>query len=400
MRRFYGLLLAIFLLSCQPQTQTGAIVYFWDGKTLTALTPATLTPAAIALQAGSVIAPADRFYIDGRPVPADFPLPPAPRYTLQLRHAVPVTLLTPDGQKSFDSAALTVGQALREAGFSLYAADLVSPPPQTPINAPVTITYRPARQITIRVDGADITARTSAATVGQALASAGIALNGLDQSLPGAEQSVPADGQIKIIRIQESIILQQKTIPFQSQFVASAELELDTQNLLQVGEPGLLISRVRVRTENGVEVSRTTEAETMVRPPVDRIVGYGTNVKVRSLDVPGGQVQYWRAVRMYATWYSPCHSGINGCSYSTASGLPVKRGVVAFKRTWYNMMAGMRVYVPGYGLATVGDVGGGMPDGRPWIDLAYSEGETDHLSGWVTVYFLTPVPSNILYVME
>ena len=50
------------------------------------------------------------------------------------------------------------------------------------------------------------------------------------------------------------------------------------------------------------------------------------------------------------------------------------------------------VYVPGYGSAFVGDTGGGVK-GR-WIDLGY-EDDWDtftHWSGYIDVYFLTPVP--------
>jgi hypothetical protein len=45
-------------------------------------------------------------------------------------------------------------------------------------------------------------------------------------------------------------------------------------------------------------------------------------------------------------------------------------------------------------------VGGGFPDGRLWIDLAYSDDDWVAWHGYVTVYFLTPVPANILYVLQ
>jgi 3D (Asp-Asp-Asp) domain-containing protein len=116
---------------------------------------------------------------------------------------------------------------------------------------------------------------------------------------------------------------------------------------------------------------------------------------MQTLDTPGGQVQYWRAVQMYATSYSPCRSGTSKCSYGTASGLTVKHGVVAMTRDIYNTLAGTQVYVPGYGVAVIGDVGGGFPDGRLWIDLGYSDDDWQNWGGWVTVYFLAPIPAYI-----
>jgi 3D (Asp-Asp-Asp) domain-containing protein len=62
-------------------------------------------------------------------------------------------------------------------------------------------------------------------------------------------------------------------------------------------------------------------------------------------------------------------------------------------------MRGAAVYIPGYGFATVEDIGAGFSD-RHWIDLGYSDEDWVSWSGYVTVYFLTPIPSNIMYVLE
>jgi len=137
-----------------------------------------------------------------------------------------------------------------------------------------------------------------------------------------------------------------------------------------------------------------------VRPPKDSLVSLGTQVTVQTLDVPGGQIQYWRAVQMYATSYSPCRSGTSSCSYGTASGIPVKHGVVAMARSLYNQLAGTQVYVPGYGVAVIGDVGGGFPDGRLWIDLGYSDDDWQNWGGMVTVYFLAPAPATIPGILQ
>jgi 3D (Asp-Asp-Asp) domain-containing protein len=51
-----------------------------------------------------------------------------------------------------------------------------------------------------------------------------------------------------------------------------------------------------------------------------------------------------------------------------------------------------QIYVPGYGVAYAGDTGGGVK-GR-FIDLGYDEGKIEHWSGYVDVYYLTPVPDS------
>jgi len=112
-------------------------------------------------------------------------------------------------------------------------------------------------------------------------------------------------------------------------------------------------------------------------------------------------IEYWRAVEMFATSYSPCRLGVPDlCSNTTASGLPLQRGVVGTIRSWYNVMNGQQLYIPGYGFAVIGDLGAGYPDGRPLIDLGYGDDDYIPWHSWVTVYFLPPVPDSIIYILK
>ncbi len=63
--------------------------------------------------------------------------------------------------------------------------------------------------------------QSSAQTVGEALAEAGIPLVGLDYSLPAEKELLPSDGQIRVVRVTESVLLAQSSIPFESDFQAS-----------------------------------------------------------------------------------------------------------------------------------------------------------------------------------
>ena len=401
MKRIYWLFLALALVACQPETDQTSL-HIVDGEKIIALQPKSANAAAIVAEAGFKLTPTDKLYYNGFELPADFSLPPGANGTLQIRHPQQVTLVTSDERSTFETTAQTVGQAIAQSGLILYVNDFLSPPAQTPLdgNAPVTVTYRPARELTISLGETTITVKSSAKTVGQALAEAGVPLIGLDESVPAESKPVPADGKIKVTRIAETFSLQQKPVPFKTEYQTSDELELDTQNIIQPGVPGMAVTRIRVRLEDGKEVSTQTEDESVVQPPINQIVGTGSKVTLRT--VPGSKppLQYWRAVSMFATWYSPCHSGSSKCSYGTASGSPVMRGIVGMIRANYNAMQGQQLYIPGYGKAIVGDIGAGASQG-PWIDLGYADDDPgDRLEGWVLVYFLTPVPPNILYVIQ
>jgi uncharacterized protein YabE (DUF348 family) len=395
--RWLALTVLLLSVACQPGTPVATITLL-DGKQVHELHTDERIPAQLLAQANLTLAPSDRLLYQGIPVPLD-QLLPTNASVLQVRRASSVSLVTPDGQQTIQTAAFTVGEALDQLGLQLYAADRLDPPAETPIDGPLTVTYTPARQLTVNVEGNSLPIRSAASTVGEALAEAGIPLEGLDYSQPAESDPLPSDGQIKVVRVQESIQLIQKPIPYETTYQASDQVEIDHQQVLQAGQEGLSVSRVRIRYEDGQEVARQTESQSVVRPPTDRVVGYGRKIVTRSLDVPGGTIKYWRAVQAYATSYSPCRSDPNRCYPSTSLGLPVKKGVISVNPTWYAYMVGQQVYIPGYGLATIADKCGGCV-GKPWVDLGYSDNDYQPWSETVTVYFLTPVPANILWTLN
>jgi uncharacterized protein YabE (DUF348 family) len=400
-----GLVLAFafFLLACQPTTSP-TVTIIENDKVLT-LQTSERVPSVLLNQAGITLNPNDRMLLNGLPIAPEEPITnpstgsgqPYP-ITLQIRRAVLLTIITPDGEQKFRSAAFTIGEALQEAMVWLRAGDKISPSLNSPISSsPVSIS--PSRDLIIISNGKTVSILSSAQNVGEALAEAGLPLIGLDYSFPAENEPIPADRQIRVVRVTESLQLAQKPIPFESELQASADVPLDQTQILQPGEPGLTVQRIRIRYEDGQEISRLTEDETMVRPPKTRLMGYGTKIEVQTATVNGVQIEYWRAVQMYATSYSPCRSGTSECHSGTASGKSLRKGMVGLRRSWYFAMQGQQLYIPGYGLASVEDICGGCV-GKPWIDLGFTENNFEPWHSWVTVYFLTPVPANVIYVLE
>ena len=384
-----------FLVACQPSASPSIAIIDHD-KIITLQTDERV-PSALLTQAGLTLNPDDRLLLNGLPIPLDQPIANYP-ITLQIRRAVNWTLVTPEGQQQIQSSAFTVGEALQEVNYKLRAGDKVDPPLNSPVtNSPVSISL--SRELSVSVGGKVLQIQSSARAVGEALAEAGIPLLGLDYSLPAENESLPADRQVRVVRVSESVVLAQKPFPFESEFIASAEVPLDQVQILQPGENGLTVQSVRIRYEDGNEISRVTEDETVVRLPKNHVTGYGTKVEVKTAVVDGVQIEYWRAVQMYATSYSPCRSGGDRCYGGTSSGKSLKKGMVGLRYSWYLSMGGQPLYIPGYGFASVEDVCGGCV-GKPWIDLGYSDNNYETWSSWVTVYFLTPVPANIVYVLE
>ena len=398
------LLLAFSLVSCQSLSPR--LVTILDGDTVLSVTTSETVPLLILADAGITPQPTDRVLVNGIPYQLDQVISLDGNWHLQLIRSISVKLITPQGEQNLQTSAWTVGDFLKENGFATSLNDKVTPPLTTPITDSLTITFSPAQTMSISAGETSLTINSSAQTVGEALAQAGIPLMGMDTSVPAENEPLPIDGQITVTRVTESVLVELQSIPFSTEETESVDVAFGEQNILQTGENGIAMVKTRIRYENGVEVNRVEEDKTILKEPVKQIVAKGTKIVLSEV---GGSApyQYWYATQMYASWYSPCNSGTGGCSYGTASGAKAGFGIVAVDYSYYSYLAGMRVYIPGYGVATIGDTGGGpvieSTFGVPryqWIDLGYDDNNIGGLSGWVTVYFLEPAPVEIPYFFK
>lgn len=356
-------------------------------------------PVDLLDEAGLVFGPHDRLTLNGLPLDPEADLPYTGHVVIHVHQALPVTVHDSGSSLAIHSSAATLGQALWQAGLSLGAADRISLPLDTPLTGPMEVEITRARPVRIQASGQEISLPSSAETVAEALSEAGVSLQGLDYSQPAESALLTDDRSIRVVRVREEVILEQKPLPFKNVFQPDANTELDRRSIVTPGEFGVQVARQRIRYEDGIEVARTEEDQWTAKEPKDQVVGYGTRPVVSTIDTPYGTLEYWRAVNVYATSYSPCRLGVpNYCNSTTASGLPLRQGIVAVSRAWYSWMAGQRVYIPGYGVAVIADLGGGIP-GRYWVDLGYSDDDFVSWHSTVTMYFLTPIPANIPWIL-
>ncbi len=354
-------------------------------------------------QAGIVLGSEDWVFADGVPVSPDQILN-SPPLKIEIRKAIAFQVTVDGKTNDFSAPGPTVGEALWQAGIVLYDADEVTPTVLTLLGSiqqsPIGIEIVRARSITVHVDGKDLAVRTAGKTVGEALARAGLSLDGLDYAVPAEDEALPADGRIRVIRVREEILREQSSIPFDHATQPMPDLELDRTQVVQPGALGILESIVRVRYEDGIEISRTPEGKQVVLPPQKRVVGYGTKIVLRTASTPDGPIEYYRAITVYATSYSPCNLDATPprCGYITHSGKKVQKGMIAMVNSWYYLFQGQGVYVDGYGPATVEDSGVG-PNAPYWIDLAYLDADYIGWHRYTTLYFLTPVPANVVWIL-
>ena len=349
-------------------------------------------PARFLEQAGIEFADQDRLLVNGMQESIEKPIQNPDQVLLQIRHAHQIELSVEGQELTFLSSAPTLGQALWENNIILRSSDVLSLPMETPLNSDLKVSLLKSQPLRIVANGKEFELLSSAETVGQALMLAGYSLQNQDYSVPGENEPLPADRTIKIVRVREEIQLLPTSISFNSEFVANSEMDLDTQKLVQAGEFGISMARVRVRYEDGQETSRVTETEWIAKAPTTQQYAYGTKYAIQTTSTADGIIEFYRSASVWITSYKDTGS-------RTASGKWPTKGDVAVNPTWYKYMKGARLYIPGYGFGTVEDVCPGCV-GKPWIDVFLPTAE---YVGWhttQTIYFLTPLPTNILWILE
>ncbi len=300
---------------------------------------------------------------------------------------------------SIRTVARTVGEALMQAGYVVYLADRVQPALSTAVKPGTRVLIQRSKPVSIVVDGRRLRTRTHRATVGDVLAELNIVLYGDDYATPSPADPIAPDMEIRVSRLSNELVINQDVIPFDTQWAPDPELELDTQALGQEGQPGVRERRTFITYEDGRELKREQIADFVAREPQPRIYNYGTKVVVRTLDTPGGPVQYWRVLRMLATSYSASTAGVssdNPYYGRTRCGTVMRDGIVAIDPRVIPLRTS--VYVDGYGTGLACDTGSAIKGNR--IDLGYEDSKLRLWYRWVNVYLLTPVPANIRYILD
>lgn len=374
-----------------------------------------LTDAGITVDQYDQVQIADRMFL------VDEPLPPATRAQLpqtysrgyawdnwrheplQLRLQRAIPIVVKDGGLPFTirTTAQTIGEALRQAEITIYLGDLVVPNLGALVSPGLRVQIQRSKPILLRIDQRAIKTRSRAQTVGDALVEVGVGISGLDQVTPALDTLLKDDLEIAITRVQETIEVKEKIVPFETVFQPDPNLAIDTQQQATPGAEGITRQRYRVRYENGQEVSRTLEDTWVAQEPAQRIIAYGQLIEPQTITTPEGeQITYWRKIRMYASSYSAATAGVSTDESwygRTYTGDPMRKGVVAVDPKIIPLRS--KLFVSGYGYGDALDVGSAIRSRH--IDLGYDNDNLQLWNRWVDVYLLWPPPpaSQITWVV-
>lgn len=351
-------------------------------------------PRDILRQMGVSLSEQDRVWLDGQAVNAgEVGLWGLPVNDIRIRPALQIRIDDEGVLSTLQTTAESVGDALYEAGIELFVTDSVVPDVTTALSEGMTVRISRALPVIIRVDGEEVPTRAQGTEVRAALAAAGISLNGLDYVIPPESAPLEAGMSIQVVRVSEQLESEDAPIAYDSTYQAEASMALDTRQVVQAGQAGILRRYTRVRYADGVEISREPAGEEVVQAPQNQIIAYGTNVVLYDLPTPEGTLQYWRKLRVYATSYHPAALGGDDV---TAIGEKLRKGIVGANPRIIPYRT--QVYVAGYGVGMIADTGGARSSPY-WIDLGYSDADFVGWHRYVDIYLLAPVPANINYLL-
>lgn len=247
----------------------------------------TTDPLVILAENDVFLNPYDQLYVNNQPIDINA----MPRFTLVPTHLKVVRAkrfsIVDEGEIIAEgyTTAMTAGDILGEHGLVLYTADQIMPQPNTPITDGLQISIKRSEPLTILVDHREIHTRAIGITVEDVLIRLGFGLTGSDYTIPSATSAFEPNMTIEIIRVIETIEIEQEPIVFQTIIIPNPNLPVGQRQLVQEGIAGIQESRIQTRLENNQVVSRVVQSSWIAATPVPQIMSYGTQETAADLDV-------------------------------------------------------------------------------------------------------------------
>lgn len=266
-------------------------------------------------------------------------------------------------QSSIWTTEKLVGKILEEANIEIAEKDVVSLNLDAEVGADNKIDIQKAFQLTL-VDGQETRdVWSTSTTVANLLEKEGITLSELDRVEQPLEKVVTPGDKVAIVRVEKVTDVVEESIDFAVEKQNDSSLLKGKEKVITEGKAGKVSKTYEIVKENGQEVTRTLQAETIIEEPVKKVVAVGTKVVTASATTtsrnnsaaPAGGKEFYVTSTAYT-------ASCAGCSGITATGINLKAnpGMKVIAVDPKVIPLGSKVWVEGYGYAIAGDTGGAI----------------------------------------
>jgi uncharacterized protein YabE (DUF348 family) len=254
-----------------------------------------------------------------------------------LRRGRPLDLVVDGQERTVWVTALDVDEALqqlalREEGLFLSASRSRS----IPLGG-LSLEVRTPKQLTVAVDGTEVSLSSAGRTVADALAEHAIVPGRLDRVSPPPSDELTEGVRVVVDRVSSSKETAEVAVPFGTERRDDPDLTKGTTKELRAGVTGLARRTVEVVVVNGVVESRAVVAEQRLREPVSRVLAVGTKPAPRAATSSAPRQGTGGADSLNWAALAQCESGGNPRIVS-ASGK--YHGLYQFSQATWNSVGG------------------------------------------------------------
>ena len=220
-------------------------------------------------RAGVAIGPSDK-------VLPGLGAPLTPGRRIEVMRAKDVVLVVNGERKTERVTGRTVDEVLKELSVVSRGA-LIAPAPSTPVDPGDEIVVAQSVGATVVFDGKTQPVRTNVLTAGGLLRQLGVVLGPYDRVEPSI-LAYPSEGStIKVVRVNQAVEKLHSKVGFKRQTEQSDKLELGIRKVSKPGVEGIRESSYRILYEDGKVKSRTFLGAKTLKEPSPEVTLVGTN---------------------------------------------------------------------------------------------------------------------------
>ncbi len=198
--------------------------------------------------------------------------------TIIWKPATEVTLKVNGKDKRVWSTKETVKELLADENINLNEHDQLSVSMDSELKEDMNISITEAFQVNVNDGGEQTDVWTTSTTVADFLEQQNIELGKLDRVEPGKDTKLKSGSDVNVVRVEKVTDVVEESIDYATVTKKDSSMQKGKENVVNSGKKGKEQKHYEVVLENGKEVSRELVKTDVVEESSDRIVAVGTQV--------------------------------------------------------------------------------------------------------------------------
>jgi uncharacterized protein YabE (DUF348 family) len=193
-----------------------------------------------------------------------------------VRYGRKLTVTVDGATREYWTTATTVAAALQELGIRADSAKLSASRSQALGRQGLALTVTTPKDVVVRVDGKNLSASSTAATVGDVLAELHVTKDGNDRVKPAVTTALTDGMKVAVQRVTTKDVKATEAVAFKTVKKSDSSLYKDQSKTIRSGAEGAKLVTYRITKVDGKVESKKAVSSKVTEQPVARIVAVGT----------------------------------------------------------------------------------------------------------------------------